>query len=208
MSTFLEMQTNIEDYLDRTDLNPQVQKAINRAIKKYSSKRFWFTEAESDFTTTQGQWVYNTTDIPDDIREIYYMRITVNNVYYQVFPRSQEYVVNANVNNNQGQPVDYAWFNKEISFYPVPQDEYEIKLYYFKEYDELTLPTDTNDFTTIPEAEELIENEALRWLYKKIILDMPMANEYKQAAFEAKKILDEITEGLTGMNGAIQATTW
>lgn len=208
MSTFLEMQENITDYLFRDDLNPQIQKAINRAIKKFSKEKFWFMETEADFTTTQGQWVYNTVDIPDNIRNIYYMRITVNSVYYQVYEETQEYVINANVNNNQGQPVNYSFWNREISFYPVPQDAYPIKLYYYKQYDEMTLPTDNNDFTNIPEAEELIENEALRWLYQKVILDFDMAAQYSQAVVDAKKVLNEITEGLTGMDGHIVATSW
>lgn len=208
MSTFLEMQNHIEDFILRTDINPQVQLAINRAIAKYSKARFWFDEATANFNTAQGTYIYFAPVIPDDIRQIDYLRITVNNVYYKVNQRDFQYIIDANVNNNQGQPVDWGWFDRSILFYPVPQDVYPITLFYQKTYAPLVNPTDTNDFTEILEAEELIENEALYWLYKKVILDAEKAAEYKEAARDALRVLNEITEGLTGISGYIKPTGW
>ena len=203
------MQNNIEAYLLRTDINTMVQLAINRAIKKYSKARFWFDETEFTFSTVVGQWTYSSTDgVPTDIRQIDYTRITVNNVYYRVIERDIQYIIDANVNNNQGQPIDYAWYEEKIWFYPVPQQIYPITLYYQKEYATLVFPTDTNDFTTIPEAEELIECEALRWLYEKVILDQEKANTYRAAGREALKVLNEINESKTGINGYIKPTYW
>ena len=210
MSTFLEMQNNIEGYLLRTDINTQVKLAINRAIKKYSKSRFWFDETEGVFVTTQGQWTYSqdALEIPIDIRQIDYLRITVNHVYYEVNQRDVQYILDANVNNNQGQPIDYAWFDRSIWFYPIPQQTYVITIYYQKEYAALIFPTDTNDFTTIPEAEELIECESLRWLYEKVILDKPMADTYRAATREALRVLNEVNESMTGINGNIKSTYW
>lgn len=209
MSTFYEMQTNIEGYLLRTDINTQVKLAINRAIAKYSKQRWWFDETTANWTTVQGTWEYGTADgIPDDIRQIDFFRITVNNVYYEVLQRDIQFIVNANVNNNQGQMTDYAWYAQKIWFYPVPQDAYAITLWYQKVFAPLVFPSDTNDFTTIPEAEELIENEALRWLYKKVILDAEKAAEYEAAAFESWKTLNQVNESVTGINGSIKPTQW
>lgn len=209
MSTFLQMQNNIEGYLLRTDINVSVQLAINRAIAKYSKARFWFDETEFTFSTVQGQWQYGTADgVPADIRQIDYMRITVNNVYYNVNERDIQYIVDANVNNNQGQPVDYGWYENEIFFYPVPQDVYPITLFYQQSAATLVFPTDHNNFTDIPEAEELIECEALSWLYLKVILDIDKAMEYKQAAKDALRVLNEINESKTGINGYIKPTYW
>lgn len=209
MSTFLDMQNNIEGYLLRYDINSQVQLAINRAIKKYSKARFWFDETQQTFFTVQGQWTYATADgVPADIRQIDYLRITVNNVYYEVNERDIQYILDANVNNNQGQPIDYAQYEEKIWFYPIPQQIYPITVYYQKEYATLVFPTDNNDFTNIPEAEELIECEALRWLYAKVILDKDMAADYKQQAKDALKVLNEITESKTGINGYIKPTFW
>lgn len=208
MSTFLQMQDNIEGYLLRTDLNTYVKLAINRAIKKYSKAKIWFDETTANFNTSQGQWVYTILDIPGDIRQIDHMRIQVNNVYYTVIQRPAQYIIEANVNSNQGQPIDWAWYDQAIYFYPIPQDTYPITLFYQKEYTPLVFPTDTNDWTIIPEAEELIECEALRWLYKKVILDKDKAEEYKEDARIALQVLNQINESMTGSLGDIQPTYW
>lgn len=210
MSTFLGMQNNIESFLLRTDISTMVQLAINRAIKKYSKSRFWFDETFSDFFTVQGQWSYSQAalEIPVDIRQIDYMRINVNSVFYEVYQRDIQYIIDANVNSNQGQPIDYAWFDRSVFFYPIPQQIYAIRLFYQKEYATLTLPTDNNDFTNIPEAEELIECEALRWLYEKVILDEEKAMTYRAAAKEALRVLNEVNESMTGINGSIKPTYW
>ncbi len=209
MSTFLQMQNNIEGYLLRYDINSQVQLAINRAIKKYSKARFWFDETDQTFYTVQGQWEYSSIHgVPSNIRQVDFMRIQVNNVYYHIIERDIQFIIEANVNNNQGQPIDYAWYEESIFFYPVPQQAYPITLYYQKEYLSLQFPTDNNDFTNIPEAEELIECEALRWLYEKVILDQEKAMIYRASAKEALKVLNEINESKTGINGYIKPTHW
>lgn len=208
MSTFLQMQTAIANYLLRDDLTTEIQTAINRSIAKYSKSRFWFDETEFDYVTTQGQWFDGVPTLPDDIRQIDYLRITVNNVYYNLNQRPQQWIIDANVNNNQGQMTDWAWWNERIYYYPVPQDAYPITIFYQKSYPPLVDPTDSNDFTTIPEAEELIEAEALRWLYKKIILDKEKADEYEIEAKKCYDTLTQITESITGAEGNIVPTQW
>ncbi len=208
MSTFLQMQNNIENYILRTDINSSVQLAINRAIAKYSKQRWWFDETTGTFSTAQGTWAYDSALIPDDIRQIDYHRITVNNVYYNVIQRDIQFIIDANVNNNQGQPTDWAWYEQKIYYYPVPQATYPITLYYQKVYAPLVAPTDTNDFTEILEAEDLIEQESLRWLYSNVILDDAQAVKYREGAREAWKVLNQINESMTGINGKIAPTEW
>lgn len=208
MANFLKLQTIIEDAILRPDVNAQVKEAINMAIARYSKARLWFVETRQDFNTTQGDWFYTTPIIPDDIRQIDYMRITVNNVYYDLNQRDIQFIISANVNGNQGQPVDWAWWDQSIYFYPVPQDTYAISIFYQKTYAPLVDPTDANDWTTILEAQDLIIAETLRRLYKYIILDAEKAAEYSAEAKEAMQVLQEISESITGMNGAIQSTAW
>lgn len=208
-TSFLDVQNNIENYLLRTDINTMVQLAINRAIQKYSKQRLWFTETSGVFNTIQGQWFYDAAlGIPDNIRQIDYLRITVNNVFYEVYQRDIQYIIDANVNGNQGQPIDYAWYDEKIYFYPVPQQAYPITVFFQIVFDELVFPTDFNSWTNIPEACEVIECEALRWLYDKVILDAEKAAEYKVAARDALRVLNEINEGLTGQYGSIRSMYW
>lgn len=208
MATFLEMQQSIEGQLNRTDLTDYVKRAINRSIAKYSKQRWWFDETEATFSTVQGLWSYDDTFIPDNIRQIDYHRITVNNVYYNVIERDIQFIVDANVNNNQGQPTDYAWYEKKIFYYPIPQDAYPITLYYQKIFAPLVNPTDTNDFTEIEEAQDLIEAEAMRWMYARVIIDVVLAAQFKVEAKDAWQALNEINESMTGINGYITPTDW
>jgi len=208
MATFLELQDDIEGYLLRTDINSYVKSAINDSIAKYSKSRFWFDETIGNFNTVQGTWFYDTTIIPDNIRQIDYFRITVNNVYYDVNQRDIQFIIDANVNNNQGQPTDWAWYNRSIAFYPVPQAAYPITLYYQKSYAPLIDASDSNDFTNILEAKDLIENETLSTLYRKVILDKEKADEYALSAASSLQVLNQITESITGINGYIKPTEW
>lgn len=208
MANFLDMQNAIEDYILRTDINDQVKSAINRAIARHSKGRYWFIETQATFNTTQGDWFYTTPVIPEDIRQIQYLRITVGGVYYDVMQRDIDFIISANVNNNQGQPVDYAWWDRSIYFYPVPQDTYAINIFYQKTYAPLVDPTDSNDWTEILEAQDVIEAEALRWLYKNVILDPEKAAEYKEEVKDAVKVLNSINESITGINGHIKSTEW
>ena len=46
------------------------------------------------------------------------------------------------------------------------------------------------------------------FIYRKVILDTAKANEYGSLAFDSKRVLNQITEGITGMNGEIKAMRW
>lgn len=208
MATFLDMQNAIADYLLRDDLTSQIKTAINRSIAKYSKTKLWFDETTGTFNSVQGQWSYDTTIIPADIRQIDFLRITVGNIYYHLLQRDIQYIVNANVNGVQGQMIEWAWYNNQIWFYPVPNEAYACELWYQKDYVPLVDPTDTNDWTTIQECQDLIEADALYWLYKKVILDADKAAEYQALARECLQTLNSINESMTGIYGTIWPTWW
>lgn len=192
----------------RTDINTQVQLAINRAIRKYAKTPFWFDERVGTFVTVNGTQSYGSGTIPDYIRNIDYVRLTVSAVYYQLIQRDINYILSANVNNNVSQPVDWAWYAQSIYFYPTPSQVYTVTVYYHTTYTDLVSNSDTNDWTTNPEAQELIENESLYWLYKKVVLDPEKAEEYRLAALTSYKDLVTLNAQLTGMDGAVRATSY
>ena len=208
MSTFVQMQTNIANYLNRTDLTSEIKLAINRAIRTYSKTRFWFDEAVGTFVTVNGTQSYGSGTIPALIRNIDYVRLTVASTYYQLIERDINYIISANVNNNTSQPTDYAWYAESIYLYPTPGQVYTVTVYYHKTYATMTADADTNSWTENPEAEEVIEKASLSWLYENVVLDPDRAAQYKEAAKFAYRNLVSMNEQLTGMNGAIRATSW
>ena len=192
MSTYLQMQQRIADDLDRTDLSSQIQKAITRAIKHYSRKRFWFNETTGTFSTVADQEWYSS--IPTDIKEIDDAIITVStNRQYPLDRRTNGYINTINWGGNAwtGYPQDYAYFKGQIRLYPVPNDVYTITLFYQQEFAELSADADTNAWTT--DAEDLIEARARWWLYKRVIRDFEEAREAKTEEAEALDILEEET---------------
>lgn len=209
MSTFLDMQNNIANYLMRSDLTQEIQLAINRAIRIASRNRYWFDESVGAFNTVAGTQSYSTVEnLPENIRNVDYVRLTVSSTYYELIQRDINYIITANVNDNESQPTDWAFFEQKIWLYPTPNLVYPVTIYFHKAYPDLVNANDENDFTTNPEAEEYIENYALYWLYKKVILDREKAEEYRVLSNESMKILQSITAQLTGMNGAVMATGW
>ncbi len=300
MSTYAQMQAKIADDLNRSDLTSQIQREINRAIRKYASIPMWFSSTSANFTTANGQWNYDTADgLPSDIRIVDYLRINqsvptittttgivnayiltpspaittyadatsffikisitntgastinisglgvkaitrpngvalqandlianqvytikyngtaggfylqeVGGTYYSVDEWGFNRVVESNVNDNPGLPLSYAWFDQNIYFYPIPDQIYVVQVFYEKYYADLSAPTDSNDFTTNPEAEQLIENEVEYQIYKTIILDDARAAACDEDKEKALKLCRRVTTNFNSVHGAIRATTF
>jgi len=300
MSTYAEMQSKIADDLNRSDLTSQIQREINRAIRKYSRKPFWFNGQKFNFSVVANQQIYDSSDgLPSDIRIIdavminqspntintdtgtantyaiatsptttslsdgdvftfkaanantgasvlqvdatassditrpngvalqsgdilanqivtvvynssasdFYLRESGAN-YYEVTPTLIDVVAKRNVNDNPGLPLQYSWFGSKFYFYPTPDQTYVVDVYYQKYYADLSADSDTNDFTTNPEAEELIEEEAKYNIYRKIILSPEMAQETKISRDEALANCIKVSSALISNKGHIKATSF
>lgn len=210
MSTFSEMRAKIEDDLNRTDLTTQVNREINRAIRKYAKQKFWFAATTGTFSTVADQQSYGTGDgLPSDIRDIIYLRITQSSsVYYELIERGIDRVLRWNSNDDSGLPTDYAWLESKIYLYPNPDAVYTVTVYYQKYYTDLSADGDSNDFTTNPEAEQLIENEAKYHLYAELITDAEQALICRGLRDEALKTLKQINSDFIGVHGSIRPTQW
>jgi len=298
MSTYLQMRDKIEDDLNRTDLTTQVNREINRAIRKYAREPMWFSAKKLNFSTAINQQYYDSADgLPTDIRIVNFVRLNQNTdtintdtgsadayafstspatssysngdtftfkvanantgastvdidsvgavditrpngvalqegdllanqivtivynstagdfylrdnggTYYEVDQRSIDQVVRRNVNDNPGLPLSYSWFDSQLWFYPIPDQIYAVEIWYEKYYADLSADGDTNDFTTNPEAEILIEMEAEYQIYNNIILDVEMAQKCRMARDEALKNCRLVTQNFIGRHGEIRAT--
>lgn len=198
MATFLDVQNNIADYLNRSDLTTQIKTAINRAIASYGTHDFWFTQAgPSTFSTIANQESYAVADgIPDNIREITYLRLTSGGSFYRIDPRTLVYIQEHNPNSNPGMPFNYCFWAKKIYLNPIPDAVYTVTAWFRKTYAEMTLNADTNDFTTNIEALNLIEAKACWWLSSYIIRDKEGAAEYQEMESNALAILSTIGNNL------------
>ncbi len=195
MSTLSQMRSRIADDLDRTDLSSQIDTAINRAIRYYASKEFWFNQTTGTFVTTASQKAYGTTDgLPSDIASVTYVEISINDTDYRLTPRTYAYIQEIDPSTYIGDPDDYAWFENKMYLYPVPDASYTVTVSYAKSYVEMTTDGASNDFTT--EAEDLIESRARWWINSRIIHDDDDALRSKALEMDALQSLYGRTENL------------
>lgn len=194
MSTFLEMQQRIADDLNRTDLTTQIKKAINRAIIFYQKEPFWFKEATVTFSTIANQKSYSSSDtLITDIDRIYMVESVLNSANYEMDEHDIKWIEEKNPNNATGNPTDYAWWQNKFWLYLVPDKVYTIRVYYTKTYAALSADADTNDWLVY--AEDLIEARARKWLYGRIIKDIPNATTAGVEEMEALDTLRSVNEG-------------
>jgi hypothetical protein len=185
MSTLSAIRSNIADSLNRSDLSTQIDRAINRAIVFYRSQRFYFNETSGTFVTVADQESYGTADgIPSTINNINRVELTVTSTYKpELIRRTFNYVRKLNGFVAKGQPYDYAWYQQKFYLSPIPNAVYTVTVYFNKNYAELTLDADTNDFLT--EAKDLIEARSEWWIAKKILKDDELAAAAKEDEKEA-----------------------
>ena len=134
MTTLAILKAEIASDLDREDgsLATEIAAAITTAIGYYKPKRFYFNERRSlTFSTVASQQNYGSADntaIPDLVRidqvhkTVSGQRMTLRRVDF--LDLEPLYDVSA----SSGEPYDFAYFNREIWLYPVPEQVYTIRV--------------------------------------------------------------------------------
>jgi len=204
MSTFLEMQQRIADDLDRTDLNDQIKKAINRAIVYYQKEPFWFKETSTTFpaVNAQEEYVYGVGSVPSDVQMIDILerqysgdKITLTEITPFELEAKQK-------GDSVGTPDQFAQYENRLKLYPTPnQTGITILIKYTKNYAELSADADTNDW--LEYAEDLIEARARWWINLRVIKDRESAADDNIQEMSALDALRSINTHKTGQGRVI-----
>ena len=200
MSTLATVTSRIADDINRTDLNTQINLAVNRAIEYYAKRyRFWFNETTATFNTVADQLNYSSSDTSiTDIREIDYVKIAISSSNnYELIPVTYKDIQDANVSDFTGQPSEYSYYKENFYLYEVPDAAYTITVSYVKSYAALSAG-DSNDFTE--EAEDLIEARASWWIYQRLLKDKENASMSKQEEMDALEALVKETNRIKATN--------
>lgn len=161
MGTLGEMKTRIADELARSDLTTQIARSITTAIAYYERKPFWFNDGLDTFSTVASQEYYGTADLAAiaTLVKIRSLRLTVSGSRYPIQQRPFEYIDKISVMPTvTGWPNQYAYWNKQIRVYPIPQGVYTFTLAYIKRLTALASDSETNAWTD--DAEVLIRTRA------------------------------------------------
>lgn len=194
MGTFLDMQNRIADELGgRTDLlapsfgvplSP-IQLAIQDAVSFWENERFYFNEYRTSgaFSTVVGQEFYTVSDWADipTIFHIDKLSILISGNRYFMTPRTEQWMEDISINPSwSGQPVDYAYYNYQLRFYPIPNGVYPVNVLGTKQFAQLLENSDSNVWTN--DAEQLIRLTAKQYLYRDTILDDEKAASMENGA--------------------------
>lgn len=193
--TYLDMQNRIADELGgRLDLMTAspgaaatpIQLAIQDAIRFHENDRFYFNELRSTaaFNTFLGQEFYTSSDwseIPN-LKHIDKMTITVGSNRYLMHPVTYQEIEDESINPIwTGWPIKYAYYNRQLRFYPVPNGAYPINISGTKTFTELSASIDTNVW--MDEAEALIRLTA-EWTLNRDTLRDDIGAQRAQRAWQ------------------------
>lgn len=182
--SFGDMKARISNELERSDLGSFIPDAIYDAIKTYERRRYWFNESRDlTFNTVAGQRIYTTSDaawIPTTIT-IDHLFITVGG-QRRCLSRRDAADIELLADNSalQGEPYCWAYWNKSIQLYPIPQQEYEIRAYAHIRLPQLVDDSDENAWTE--EAEAMIRQAAKALLCSEVTMDDAAASRYGSLA--------------------------
>lgn len=206
--TYGTMQDRIADELSRSDLTSSIQNAIQTAIKYYERRRFYFNETQNSFSASASQEYYGSADatfIPS-MALIDSLTITVNGTTYPVRSRTWAYIDQVQTNSGYvGDPTDYVYYNRQIRFYPIPQQsDRTFNISFIERFDTLSATTDTNAWMI--DAEELIRCRAKYEIYMHKIQNAEKAGLMKAAEADALTVVEGETFGR--ISGKIRPTSF
>lgn len=196
MATFAQMKTYIADRLldpnNTAVTSAQIGAAINDAIAYWKFRRFFFNQGFDDTLslTTQSPIIPLPDDflveVPDDGFVLSYsnMRWPLT----KVLPRQFD---DAYLDNGYGRPELYTRKQADYFCYFIPDQNYDLLIYYLKEYADLSADGDTNDFTI--NADRLICLWALANLNAELRQDDKMETYYRSAAQDQFNNLEMFT---------------
>lgn len=202
MTTRGTLKNEIIDDLERdaTADNARVLSAISSAIKFYQPKRFWFNESRSvTFNTVDGTDTYSFgTDIATEFYRIDGVFITENGQQYEVSPRDYRDIEGLiDSTPTEGRPWSYAYINRALRFYPVPDGVYSVRITGHIKADE-PAADDTASNVWMTEAYELIRCRAKWYLSTHVFPNQAMALSMRQAENEALTALRGATDDKIG----------
>lgn len=132
MTTRLTMRTEIASDTGRTATSyvTPINSAIDAAVRRYETERFWFNETDAiTFPTVASTSTYTFTTIGTAFYTIDAVFITVNSEEYEIERVNWvEERADAGGSTYTGPPVEYAYGNRGLKFYPTPDQVYSVRL--------------------------------------------------------------------------------
>lgn len=208
MATFGEMKTKVAKRLQDTQgtavSTSDVADAINNALRFWKKQKLWFNESSTTISLTINNPLISglPTDFQFELPENGFV-IVKSQIRYTLKKTPPVQYDFEDIEGN-GVPEIYTWKAGSFYVYPYPQEAYTTKVYYIKEYSDLSADSDTNDFTV--NADQLIMYDALSRLHGELRQDEKMEAYYSARAQEEFSNLSSFGKRKSG-NGQLTIET-
>lgn len=200
MTTYQDVQTRIAtDFLNRTDLTPQIQNAIQATIRLHQRQRLWFLETSTALVAVPS---VETIALPSNFLFMQELLVTQDNANIRLVPNAFDMIRWLNINFTVGLPTRYCLYGSNIHFANVPDSAYPIPCYYLKQLPPLSAATDTNDWLSA--AYDLVTYGATKLVYQSVIRNMSAGQIFAQ--LEATHLYELQREGMQHQTLQIRAT--
>ena len=207
MATYGDLQARIADEIVRSDLTTQIQNAILTSVLEFDRERWYFNETAFNTSTVIGQREYTSTNITNTLQIDTIKMTIVAGTVYDLQPRSYEEIevlTSGSTAVDSGQPTFYAYFNQQISLFPIPDSAaYTFRVVGAKKLTELASASDSNAWTN--DAEPMIRARAKWHLYTHVIKDAAQANLMNDTFLQNYTALRALTTD-RGTRGRLKAT--
>ena len=189
MTTYADVQTRIAtDFLNRTDLTPQIQNAIQATIRLHQRQRFWFLETSTALVAVPS---VETIALPSNFLFMQELQVVQDSASIRLVPNAFDMIRWLNINNTVGLPTRYCLYGSNIHFANIPDSAYPIPCWYLKQLPALSAGTDTNDWLSA--ASDLVTYGATKLVYQTVIRNMSAGAVFAQ--LEATHLLELQREG-------------
>jgi hypothetical protein len=182
LDTYAELQSNIADWLHRTDLSAQIPNFIFLAERKISNNiRARQLEQSTTLTTTAG---VQSLSLPTDYSSLKNISISgaVNTVLTLI---PDDTLLKYNSNNVNGTPQFYCVQGNNILLSPVPDNSYALTVVYYQDVPPLSSTNTTN---------WLLREYPYIYLYGALIEASVYVNDPDQVQFYQGKFNDAIQD--------------
>jgi len=162
MPTYQDIQSRVAvDFLNRSDLAPQIRNAIQATIRTHQRQRLWFLETATALSCVVS---VETVALPSNFFQMQELMVTQNSADIKLAPESFDMIRFLNINKTTGLPTRYCLYGSNILLANVPDSAYAVPCYYLKILPALSAASDTNKWLSA--AEDLVVYGAAKhvWL--------------------------------------------
>lgn len=188
ISTYGELKSAVENWLDRDDLSSRVPEFITLAKSRIDTD-VRILRMEKRFTATISD---EFTDLPDDYIEMRSVNLNTSPAKRLQFLSPGQIAERYSRDGTSGEPVWYSVFGNQLQLWPAPDGNYEVELVYVGSL---------TDFATDADTNWLLENHPGIYLYGALVEAEPFigndertvlwAEMYKSAKDRVNSMADE-----------------